>query len=89
MDLCKSLFPQLTNKYIISVPEIYHFLQFGTCSVYFISQFILVFGLISEIHYFEDFFILYHMYWSFLDNDWLKERYTHSESFSCLLTDDI
>ena len=89
MDLCKSLFLQLTNKYTILALKIYHFLQFGTCSVYFISQFILVFGLIFMIHYFEEIFILYHMYWSFLDNDWLKERYTHSESFSCLLTDDI
>ena len=89
MDLCKSLFLQLTNKYTISVPEIYHFLQFGTCSVYFISQFILVFGLLFEFHYFEDFFILYHMYWSFLDNGWLKERYIHLESSSCLLTGDI
>jgi hypothetical protein len=89
MDLCKSLFLQLTNKYTILALEIYHFLQFGTYSVHFISQFILVFGLLFEIHYFEDFFILYHMYWSFLDNDWLKERYTHLESSGCLLTDDI
>jgi hypothetical protein len=62
MDLYKSLFPQLTNKYTILALEIYHFLQFGTCSVHSISQFILVFDLIFEIHYFEEIFILYHMY---------------------------